>query len=264
MQENSFLIDYVLLHADNALMLAQRNSAWCGHGPVLEQDIAITNISLDLIGQSRNFFQYAAELINIQTKFAEPQATEDSLAFLRDIRNYKNCLITEFPRGDWAFTVLRQFFFSTYQFYLFKKLQESCDKQLAAIAEKSLKEVTYHVKWSSEWVVRLGDGTAESNERMHIALKELWTYTGELFLPAPFEVAAMEYGYGADLQEIQIFWNKKVQEILEEATLEAPFMHGKPDGYMQTGGKSGIHTEHMGYLLAEMQYMQRTYPGAEW
>src|SRR6185369_10668419 len=172
---NDQLVNYTLHLADDALILGHRNSEWCGHGPVLEQDIAITNISLDLIGQARNFYQYAAELIN---QLTNPQdaahkpsnTTEDSLAYLRDNREFKNCLLVEQPNGDWAKTMVRQFFFSAYQFYLYQELEKNKYEQLAAIAEKSLKEVNYHLRWSSEWVIRLGDGTEESHKRMSSAI----------------------------------------------------------------------------------------------
>lgn len=239
------IINYTLYLADNALILGQRNSAWCGHGPVLEQDIAITNISLDLIGQARSFYQYAAELTG-------NGATEDSLAYLRTEREFKNVLLAEQPNGDWAQTILRQFFFSTYQFYLYQELINHSDTRMSAIAEKSLKEVSYHLRWSSEWVIRLGDGTEESNRRLRKALDELWCYTGELFMPADYET-------GIDLVALKDHWTSKVKTILEEATLAVP-----EKVFMHSGGKNGNHTEHMGFILAELQYMQRTYPGAEW
>src|SRR6188474_806807 len=191
-QMNTALIDYALHLADNSLILAQRNAEWCGHGPILEQDIAITNISLDLLGQSRNFYQYAATLIG-------NDATEDSLAYLRTEREFKNCLLVEQPNGDWAQTVLRQYFFSQYQYLLYQQLQTSKDEQLAAIAEKSLKEVTYHLRWSSEWVIRLGDGTDESHNRMVKAIDELWRYTGELFSATSYELQALSDGSGVDI-----------------------------------------------------------------
>ncbi|MGB5008157.1 MAG: 1,2-phenylacetyl-CoA epoxidase subunit PaaC [Ferruginibacter sp.] len=249
---NSSLIDYTQHLADNALIMAQRNAEWCGHGPVLEQDIAITNISLDLLGQSRNFYQYAAQLINESEKSDE--ATEDSLAYLRTERAFKNCLLAEQPNGDWAQTVLRQFFFSTYQFLLYKKLQDNTDEQIAAIAAKALKEVTYHLRWSSEWVIRLGDGTEESHQRMLTAIDELWQYTGELFMPAAYELES-----GFDVSSLKDDWFNKVAAVFEEATLPVP-----EKCFMQTGGKTGIHTEHLGFILAEMQYLQRTYPNAAW
>lgn len=248
------LIHYLLYLGDNALVLSQCNSAWCGHGPVLEQDIAITNISLDLIGQARSFYQYAATLEGGDT-------TEDSLAYLRGEREYYNCLLLELPNGDWGHTILRQFFFSVFQQGLYEQLLHSKDATIAAIAEKSLKEVAYHVRWSSEWVIRLGDGTDESHARMEKALPALWSYTGEFFQPADYELTAAAAGIGADVAALQQSWWQRVQEVLAEATLQSP-EQGK--AWMQTGGKTGKHTEHMGFLLAEMQYLQRAYPGATW
>ena len=262
-QMNNALINYTLHLADNALIIAQRNAEWCGHGPILEQDIAITNISLDLIGQSRNFYQHAAQLINKSLKPAESEAppsegfgeaSEDSLAYLRTEREFKNCLLAEQPNGDWAQTILRQFFFSAYQFLLYEKLQYSNDEQIAAIAAKALKEVTYHQRWSSEWVIRLGDGTDESHQRMLKAIDELWRYTGEMFLPADYELDA-----GFDVSLLKDDWLKKVTAIFEEATLPVP-----EKMFMQTGGKQGVHTEHLGFILTDLQYLQRTYPGASW
>ena len=238
---------YTLHLADSTLILAQRNAEWCGHGPILEQDIAITNISLDLLGQSRNFYQYAAILIG-------NDATEDSLAHLRTEREFKNCLLVEQPNGDWGQTILRQFFFSAYQFLLYEKLQHSNDVQIAAIAAKALKEVTYHQRWSSEWVVRLGDGTEESSQRMRKAIDELWRYTGEMFVPAPYELEA-----GYDVSLLKNDWLKKITSVFEEATLVVP-----EKTFMQSGGKTGVHTEHLGFILTDLQYLQRTYPNAEW
>jgi ring-1,2-phenylacetyl-CoA epoxidase subunit PaaC len=240
-------VEAILHLADNALIIGHRNSEWCGHGPVLEQDIAITNISLDLIGQARNFYQYAASLIG-------NDSNEDKLAYLREVGEFKNCLLVELPRGDWAFTVLRQFFFSAYQFYLYQQLQQNKDEQLAAIAAKSLKEVTYHLRWSSEWIIRLGDGTEESHSRIVKALDELWPYTSELFLPAPYEEKM-----GVDISSIKDQWIKKINEILSEATLTVPSPKNE-----HTGGKQGRHTEHLNDLLKDLQYLQRTYPGMEW
>lgn len=252
-------INYILQQADSTLILAQRNGEICAHGPVLEQDIAITNITLDLLGQSRNFYQHAATLVN-QLNSAGSPATEDSLAYLRSEREFKNLLITELPNGDWAQTILRQFFFSVYQSLLYQHLLQSTDTQVAAIAEKSLKEITYHVKWSSEWVVRLGDGTVESHNRLNNAVNYLWQYTGEFFIPAAYENEAAQTGLGTDPANMKQAWLQKITDIFEEATLTIP----ADNTYMQTGGKTGIHTEHLGYILAEMQSLQRTYPGAEW
>ena len=252
---------FTLHLADTALILAQRNSEWCAHGPILEQDIAITNISLDLLGQSRNFYQYAALLINgsinqQSTNQTNAQASEDSLAYLRTEREFKNLLITELPNGDWAQTILRQFFFSVYQYHLYEQLQKSNDTQLVAIAAKSIKETTYHVKWTSEWVIRLGDGTAESHQRMLNAIENIWPYTGEFFMPAAYESAA---DINLDMDVLKNQWTQKVKGIFDEATLAIP-----EAVFMQAGGKTGNHTEHLGFILAEMQHLQRTYPGAEW
>ncbi len=248
----NYLVDYTLHLADNALILGHRNSEWCGHGPVLEQDMAISNIALDCIGQARNFYQYAAQL-------SGNGATEDSLAYLRDAVDFKNSLLVELPNGDWGQTVLRQFFFSGYQYFLYGALQKSTDPQLAAIAEKALKEVTYHLRWSSEWVIRLGDGTAESKERMLHALEILWPYTEELFQPAGYELAAFSEGYGVNLAGIRTDWDEKIRSVFHEATLTLPNETG-----MQFGGKEGKHTEYLDKLLDEMQGLQRMYPGAEW
>jgi len=250
-------INYILSLADTALILSQRNSEWCGHGPILEQDIAITNFSLDQLGQARYLYQHAAERMNqLDSGLA---ATEDSLAYLRNEREFMNPLITELPKGDWAFTVLRQYFMSAYFHLLYTALQRSTDPQLAAIAAKALKEVDYHLKWSKEWVVRLGDGTEESHERMTNALNELWAYTGELFMPADYEQETVIKGIAADCQSFKLIWMDLIHETLQEATLDIP-----TNLFMHSGGKSGKHTENMGYILAEMQYMQRSYPGCEW
>ena len=246
------LIDYTLHLADNTLVLGQRNSEWTGHGPILEQDIALSNIALDLIGQARMLYQYAAQLKG-------NGATEDSLAYLRDGWDFKNCLLVELDKGDWAKTILRQFFFSTYQWFLYRQLQNSKDTQLAAIAAKALKEVAYHLRWSGEWVVRLGDGTEESHHRIATALTGLWPFTGELTTVAAYEQALVAEGIAANPASFKLEWLDKINEVLQEATLPLP-----ESGWMQTGGKEGKHTEHLGYILAEMQYLQRTYPGCEW
>jgi ring-1,2-phenylacetyl-CoA epoxidase subunit PaaC len=241
------LIEYSLHLADNALVMGQRLGEWCGHGPILEQDIALTNIALDYVGQARNFYQYAAELMG-------GDATEDSLAYFRNDRDYRNNLLVELPNGDWAQTMLKAFLFSTYQFYLYRQLTANKDERIAAIAEKSLKEVTYHFKWSSEWVIRLGDGTEESKTRIVNAIDEIWMFTGELFEPAEYEKDFV------DFPSLQNNWNEKVHAVFTEATL--PFPESKT--WHQSGGKNGIHTEHLGYVLAEMQVLPRTYPDAKW
>ena len=248
--------NYTLHLADSSLVMGHRLSEWTGHGPMLEQDIAISNIALDLIGQSRNFYQYAAALHSENGK----TITEDDLAYLRDSGEFKNLLITELPNGDWAKTILKIFFFSSWQFYLYQKLIYSSDKQLSAIAEKSLKEVTYHVRWSGEWVIRLGDGTEESKKRIETALEDLWPYTGEMFVPVDYETEGTEKRLSVDVSELENDWTEKIKSVFKEATIDFP----KEGIWMQTGGKSGIHTEHLGYILAEMQFLQRAYPGCEW
>ncbi|HLK30713.1 MAG TPA: 1,2-phenylacetyl-CoA epoxidase subunit PaaC [Puia sp.] len=255
------LIDYTLHLADNTLILGHRNSEWTGHGPILEQDIAISNIALDLIGQARNFYQYAATLINQSTTQPINTTTEDTLAYLRNTTYFKNCLLVEQTNGDWAKTILRQFFFSAYQFYLYQHLQNSKDETLAAIAEKSLKEVTYHLRWSSEWVIRLGDGTKESNLRIKKAVDDLWMYTDELFEAASYELSAMCEGIAVDLSLIKNDWQKKVKEIFEEATLAYPQEEKHEVAFH---GKEGKHSEQLVNILAEMQFLQRTYPDSNW
>lgn len=251
MDTNAF--NYSLHLADSSLIMGHRLSEWTGHGPMLEQDIAISNIALDLIGQSRNFYQYAAALKG-------GDITEDKLAYLRDANEFKNLLITEIPNGDWAKTILKLFLFSAWQFYFYQNLIYSSDKQLAAIAEKSLKEVTYHVKWSSEWVIRMGDGTAESNRRIKQALEDLWPYTGEMFELSDYEIALLHNHISIDVSNIKKEWQNKIMNILETATIPSP----EENTWMHKGGKIGIHTEHLGYILAEMQFLQRAYPGCEW
>ncbi|HEY4286905.1 MAG TPA: 1,2-phenylacetyl-CoA epoxidase subunit PaaC [Puia sp.] len=256
--EQQTLIDYTLHLADNALVLGHRNSEWTGVGPILEQDIALSNIALDLIGQARNFYQYAARLSNgVGTGGVE--VTEDTLAYLRDAWDYRNCLLVEQNNGDWAKTILRLFFFSTYQYYFYQRLQQSRDRELAAIAEKSYKEVTYHLRWSSEWVIRLGDGTEESRRRIKEALDQLWKFTGELFVPADYEKVLAEKGIAVDLAPLRSQWEERVGAVFQQAGLAKPATM-----WEQTGGKQGRHTEHLGYLLAEMQFLQRAYPGCEW
>ncbi len=256
------LYNYTLHLADNSLIMGHRLSEWTGHGPMLEQDIAISNIALDLIGQSRNFYQYAVNLKNTGNDGEIlGEATEDTLAYLRDANEFKNILITELPNGDWAKTILKLFFFSTYQFYFYQKLIYSSDKQLAAIAEKSLKEVTYHVRWSSEWVIRLGDGTEESNRRIRLALEDLWPYTGEMFVQSAYEITAVKEQVGVDISKLKSDWQNKVKDILQQATLAYT---AEESTWMQRGGKEGIHTEHLGLILTEMQFLQRAYPGCKW
>lgn len=243
---------YLLYLADNALILGHRLSEWCGHGPALEVDMAMTNISLDLIGQARNIYQYAAELEG-------EGKTEDDLAYLRDVPEFRNVLLVEQPNGDFAHTIARHFLYDCFNFYYQQALCKSNDERLAAIAEKSLKEVAYHLRWTSEWVIRLGDGTAESKERIQLAIQDLWPFHGELLKPADFEIKAAEEGYGVDLPSIKESVERKIFEVLDEATMIRP-----SDGWMHSGGKIGRHSEHLGFILAEMQFLQRAYPNSVW
>lgn len=249
---NENLFNYTLQHADNCLILGQRLAEWCGHGPVLEQDIAMTNISLDLIGQARMLYQYAAEIQG-------EGKSEDDIAYLRDAWGYRNVLLVEQPNGDFAQTILRQFLFDTYSSFFYESLMNSKDETLSAIAAKSHKEAIYHVKWSGDWVIRLGDGTEESKRRMQHAIDELWSYAGELTKPNETELVALKEGYGVDLLELKDKRDAKIEEVMAEATLEVP-----ASPYTHEGGKDGRHTEHLGYILADLQFLQRAYPGLEW
>jgi ring-1,2-phenylacetyl-CoA epoxidase subunit PaaC len=238
--------DYLIHLADSLLIQSQRLGEWTGHGPALEQDIALTNIALDQLGQARNLYQYAASLM-------ADGSTEDSLAYFRDVHEFKNHLLVEIPNGDWGQTILKLFFFAVYQQALNQQLLDWDDEQLAAIAEKSLKEISYHVKWSGEWVVRFGDGTSESHKRMLAALDNLWMFTNALFEKPSYDMGWVDY----DL--LRQGWIKKVSDIFNEAGLDVPTAAS-----FQKGGHNGIHTEHLGYILAEMQYLQRVYPNNQW
>ena len=274
----SSLINFTLKLADDALILGHRNSEWCGHGPILEQDIAITNISLDLIGQARNFYQYAAELTNNSLKTdssnAPPsevpkwsegkerssgEASEDSFAYFRNSHEFKNILLVELPKGDWAQTILRQFFFSSWQNLLFEKLKGSSDEQISAIANKALKEVAYHLRWSSEWVIRLGDGTDESRLRMEKAIAEFWSYTEEMFLPVNYELEMKNIGIGTDVALLKESWMQNVEKVFSQAGLTIPSV-----SMVHTGGKEGKHTAYLDEILRELQSVARAHPMAIW
>jgi ring-1,2-phenylacetyl-CoA epoxidase subunit PaaC len=246
------LVQYIYGIADNALILGQRLGELCGHGPNLEVDIAMTNIALDLLGQTRSYYQYAAKLQG-------GEATEDTIAFLRNEREYKNVLLVEQPNTDFAYSIARQFFYDVFHLLLLEELQNSTDTTLNAIAKKSIKEVSYHKRFSSDWIKRLGDGTEESKLRIQNAINDLWTFTDELFHQTDADKAMVSEGIGADVTKLKDAFYTQVTEILEEATLTIPTMQ-----YFQKGGKQGIHSEHMGYLLADLQYMQRTYPNMSW
>lgn len=250
--KNKNQYNYIIGIADNSLILGQRMGELCGHGPSLETDIACTNISLDLFGQVRSYYQYAA-------KIAADGRTEDDIAMLRKEREYVNILLVEQPNTDFAYTMARQFLFDVYHLLMLQELQKSKDLTLSAIATKSIKEVSYHQRFSSDWIKRLGDGTEESHQKIQTAINDLWTYTDELFHQTEADKAMVEEGIGVDVTKLKATYYQKVNEILEEATLKIP-----ESKYFQKGGKQGIHTEHMGYLLTELQYMQRTYPNMEW
>ncbi len=249
---NNNLIQYIYGIADNALILGQRLGELCGHGPSLETDIAMTNISLDLLGQVRSYYQYAAKLQG-------ENATEDTIAFLRKEREYKNVLLVEQPNIDFAYSITRQFLFDVFHLLLLEELQNSKDETLQAIAKKSIKEVRYHTRFSSDWMKRLGDGTNESHNRIQTAINDLWAFTDELFHLTDADKAMISEGIGVDVSQLKEIYYKKVNEILQEATIQIPDLH-----YFQKGGKHGIHSEHMGYILTEMQYMQRAYPNMKW
>jgi ring-1,2-phenylacetyl-CoA epoxidase subunit PaaC len=249
---NNNLIQYIYGIADNSLILGQRLGELCGHGPSLETDIAITNISLDLLGQVRSYYQYVAQLQG-------GDATEDTVAFLRIEREYKNVLLVEQPNTDFAYSITRQFLWDVFHLALVEELQNSKDEMLAAIAKKSIKEVLYHNRFSSDWIKRLGDGTEESHNRIQTAINDLWIFTDELFHQTEADKAMVSEGIGVDVTLLKSNYYQNVSEILAEATLQTPQIE-----YFQKGGKNGIHSEHMGYILTELQYMQRTYPNMTW
>jgi ring-1,2-phenylacetyl-CoA epoxidase subunit PaaC len=250
--KNEHLYQYILGIADNSLILGQRLGELCGHGPNLETDIALTNISLDLIGQTRSYYQYAA-------KISGENKTEDDVAFLRLEREYKNVLLVEQPNRHFGYVIGRQYLFDVYHLLLMQELQQSKDDTLAAIANKGIKEVSYHKRFSGDWVKRLGDGTEESNQKMQEAIDEFWRFTDELFQLTEADKMMIAEGIGVDVSKFKEAYYKEVSELLSLATLSVP-----ESKYFTSGGKTGTHSEHMGYLLADLQYMQRTYPNMKW
>ncbi|PTM07887.1 MAG: phenylacetate-CoA oxygenase subunit PaaI [Bacteroidetes bacterium] len=246
------LYKYILGIADNSLILGQRLGELCGHGPSLETDIACTNISLDLFGQVRSYYQYAAKL-------ADDGRAEDDIAMLRKERDYINVLLVEQPNTDFAYTMARQFLFDVYHLLFLNELEKSKDLTLSAIATKSIKEVSYHQRFSSDWIKRLGDGTDQSHQKMQNAINGLWTYTDELFHQTAEDKMMIKEGIGVDVTTLKDKYYQLVNSTLEESTLKIP-----ESKYFQKGGKQGIHSEHMGYILTELQYMQRTYPNMSW
>lgn len=246
------LYQYILLLGDNSLILGHRLSELCGHGPTLETDIALTNISLDLFGQVRHYFQYAAELKG-------EDKTEDDIAFLRYIHEYKNALLVEQPNKDFAHVIGRQFLFDAYHLPLLEQLMKSNDKHIAAIAAKSIKEVRYHLRFSTQWVKRLGGGTELSHDKMQAAIDHLWAYANELMEASSLENEMLDYGIGADLEVVRTAFQATIQTVFDEINLQLP-----DSKYFQSGGKKGIHSEHMGFILSDLQYMQRAYPNMTW
>ncbi len=246
------LVLYTLRRADDALILGHRLSEWCGHAPMLEEDMALANIALDLLGQARELYGYAAKVENQGND-------EDKFAYLRDVRQYRNLLLTELPNGDFARTIVRQFFYSAFADLYWRAMMTSADPTFAAIAAKSEKESAYHLRHSSEWIVRLGDGTAESHARAQTAIDDLWAFTGEMFAVDDDERGLTDGGIAVDPAGLRPRWLETMSDVMGEATLALP-----KNDWMQQGGRSGRHTEHLGHLLSELQSMQRTFPGVTW
>ena len=246
------IFEYFLRLGDSSLILGHRLSEWCGHAPILEEDIALTNISLDLVGQARTLLTFAGE--------TEGRGrTEDDLAYRRDERHFRNVLLVEQPNGDFGCTIVRQFLFSAFTALLWEELKMSNDTRLAAFAEKALKEVTYHLRHSSEWLIRLGDGTQESHRRMQDAVDGLWRCTGDMFEMSDAEHTLVKEGLVPDATLLKPRWDKNIAGVFSKANLAVP-----QNVFMMTGSHEGKHTEHLGYLLAEMQFLPRSYPGAKW
>jgi ring-1,2-phenylacetyl-CoA epoxidase subunit PaaC len=249
---DSSSFEYVLRLGDDRLVLGHRLSEWCGHGPILEEDIALANIALDLIGE-------AALLLKLAGQLEGKDRNEDAIAYFRDATDYRNALLAELPIGDFAFTIVRQLLFGTFSLLQMDALQRSTNTDLAGIAAKAVKEARYHVRHSAQWLVTLGDGTDESHGRAQLALDDLWRYTGELFLADAIDHAAAASGFGVDPSTFAEPWRARVDEVLHAAKLTVP-----PVAYMQRGGREGRHTEHLGHMLAEMQIVARSHPGAAW
>lgn len=252
MEKKDALINYSLRIADTSLILGQRLAEWCSNGPTLEEDLALTNVSLDLFGQARILLSYAAELMG-------EGATEDTLAYKRNEREFYNALITERPNGHFGDTIARSFLIDAFNYHFYTELKNSSDETIAAFAEKSLKEVTYHLRHSSEWIVRLGDGTDESHEKIKKSLDKLWSYTGDLFDMDEVDELLIADGIAVDKTKLKPLWNETINTVLKRAKLERP-----ADGFMHKGSLNAIHSEHLGHLLCEMQYIPRAYPNAEW
>lgn len=246
------LVRYVLQRADDALILGHRLSEWTGKAPMLEEEMALANMALDLIGQARSLYAYAADV-------EAAGHTEDDFAYLRRERDYRNLLLVECPNGDFALTMLRQFLYAAYADPYWRAMMQSRDAALAAIAAKAEKEMAYHLRHAAEWVLRLGDGTEESHRRMSAAIEALWPYTGEMFTTDGGERTLIAGGIAVDPAGLRDGWQATVRQTLGAATLAIP-----PDGFMHAGGRQGRHSEHLGHLLTELQYLQRMHPGATW
>ncbi len=246
------LIEYCIALGDDSVILGHRLSEWCRNGPFLEEDLALTNVSLDFIGRARMLYSHAAELEGAGR-------SEDDIAYLRDCREYRNLLIHELPNGDFAFTMARQFMIDVYDMAFFTELMQSQEPTLAAIAAKAVKESRYHLRRSEDWIKRLGDGTEVSHERVQAAFNQLWGYVNEMFSVSEQEQLLIDAGVAVDRSALQQNWHTAVQAVMLEATLETP-----DEDWTISGGREGIHTEHLGYLLAEMQFLQRAYPGQKW
>jgi ring-1,2-phenylacetyl-CoA epoxidase subunit PaaC len=245
-------VEFLQRMGDNTLVLGHRVSEWCGHSPVLEEDIALANTALDLIGQTQMWLGLAGEVEG-------RDRTADNLAYLRDAAQFRNVLLVERPNGDFGNTLMRQFLFDAWHHEMLKALTSSADARVAEIAAKAVKEVAYHLERSADLVIRLGDGTEESHNRMQAALDDNWTYTGELFLADEADRAVAEAGIAPELESLRAGWDAFVNDVLEQATLRRP-----ESTYVHKGGKRGVHTEHLGFILADMQFLQRAYPGAIW
>ena len=252
MKNQDALFNYCLRLGDNALILGHRLSELCGKGPLIEEDLALTNISLDLIGRAQAFLKYAGE---VEGKNRD----EDELAYRREEKQYYNNLITEQANGDFAHIIVRQLFVSAFELFFYKELEKSKDILIASIATKTLKEIKYHLQHVSDWTIRLGDGTPESHKRMQQAVNNLWMYTGELFEMDDVDFYLLREGISVDLIPLKNHWQEYISNVFNNATLIVP-----KTTYMQTGSRKGIHTEHLGHILAEMQYLQRAYPDAKW
>lgn len=252
MNQQDALKDYLLRLADSTMILGQRLSELSGKAPAVEEEMGIMNVALDLVGQARNWYEYVADLEG-------NDCTADQLAFLRDAPAYRNMLMVEQPNGDYAVTTARQFFFDTWHYFTLQGLAQSKDERIAGIAAKALKEVTYHLRRSSEWVKRLGDGTDESHERMQAACDLLWRFTGELVSADEVDQMLAEAGIAHNPEQVASHWKQFIQEVLNEATITQQ----SHDAWMYKGGKMGTHTEHLGFILAEMQFLPRAYPDAK-